>query len=285
VRGFLSVKDYQIILKKIAPYATHIGLFNYGEPLLNKEIWEMVSLTANKGIYTCIHSNLTVNQFDETKANTIVECGLSELSASIDGATQETYEKYRRGGNFELAVSNLEQLQKAKVRLGSETPELVWSFLINRYNESEQEKAKEMASNIGVTIKFSLMNVWGNESWESSLHKETRESGLDHSENYRGHNRSLPILVNDVVLHPNLHSWCVQPLNLMIINWNGDVFPCCTVSDDRYSLGNLLSTDIDELWNNNRFRKCRQFLYNYGARQNTNSVCEILPCAVQQKHI
>jgi radical SAM protein with 4Fe4S-binding SPASM domain len=280
----MSLTNYRIILEKIAPHAQTVGLYNYGEPLLNKDIWKMVSLTSERGISTSIHSNLTTHRFDEKEAENIIQSGLSHLSASIDGTSQETYGKYRVRGDYSLAIANLEQLQKAKDRLRSGTPELVWGFLVNRYNEHEQAEAKSIAANMGIRIKFSLMDVWGDETWESMQHKSAKASTAV-KDDVHSTNRPLPTSFDEVTLHPKLHSWCIQPFKIMIVNWNGNVLPCCTVYDDRFSLGNLLTTDLEALWNNLQFRSCRLFLHSYGPQQRTGSKCEVLPCPVRQKSL
>ena len=285
-KGFMSLENYQIILDKIAPYAEIINLFNYGEPLLNKDIVAMISMTARKGVKTSIHSNLTAYELDEKKAGAIIESGLSILSVSIDGASQSTYSQYRRGGNLELVMKNIEQLQTAKLRLNAKAPDIVWSFLINKYNEHEQDQAKKTAAKLGIRITFNLMDIWGDASWESTLHKTAKKELSALSLKQDGHiKQALPIPVNQITLSPYLHHWCRQPFDTLIVNWNGKVLPCCAVYDEKLALGNLLEEDLEDLWNSDQFRGCRQFLYNYGPKQNTNSVCETLPCPLSIKHI
>jgi radical SAM protein with 4Fe4S-binding SPASM domain len=69
----------------------------------------------------------------------------------------------------------------------------------------------------------------------------------------------------------------------MIINWNGEVFPCVTVCDDRFSLGNLLREDLPRLWNSSAYRECRRFLYNYGPRQESTAPCARFSCELRHK--
>jgi len=291
-KGFMSKSDFKIILAKIAPYTKHISLYNYGEPFLNKDFLEMASLTTAKGIVCATHSNLTAYRFDDQTAEDVIRSGLAYISASIDGASQETYARYRVGGSFELAIANLALLQRVKERLNSATPELVWKFLINAFNEHEQEKAKEIAISIGVPIEFHLMDVWGNEEWKSSLHKEQEVWGLERDESRVTGTKEkwtkkmdFPVALDNLKLHPKLHYWCEQPFDAMVINWNGEVFPCCTACDDRLTLGNLITTDIENLWNNKQYRACRKFLYNYGPLQGTGSVCEKVSCELRSKYL
>jgi hypothetical protein len=68
------------------------------------------------------------------------------MFCSIDGATQDSYEKYRRGGNLELIIKNLELILKIKKELKSTTPHIVWRFLVFKHNEHEIELAKHIAA-------------------------------------------------------------------------------------------------------------------------------------------
>ena len=278
-KGFLRLENFKIIFEKIAPFAKDISLFNWGEPFLNKDLLPMISICADNGIRTQIHSNLNAAAFSNKEADAIVTSGLSSLVGSIDGAGQKSYEKYRKGGNFTLAINNLEQLQKAKIRLNSNTPILIWKFLVNKFNEHEIETAKRIAGDMGLTVEFPLMDVWDS-SWGSSLHQKSPGSVLAEPER-----SPLPVRIDSLVLHSNLCSWCSQPFKMMFINWDGHILPCCNVFGEKYSLGNLLIDPIKQIWNNNRFRECRRFLYHYGSLQKTKSICETLPCPLNQKHL
>lgn len=282
-KGFLSLENFKIIFKKIAPYAKEIALVNYGEPFLNKNIYQMISMISAKNIRSQISSNMSLPINHEA----LVQSGLTNLIIAADGARQESYSMYRKGGDFDLVMKNIVKLKEAKIRLNSEKPVLTWRFLINKYNEHEQEKAKEIAAQLGIEIVFTQMICW-DPSWESSLIKEKSLPdcirGANLSE-YRLANRSLPIPIGEIVLHPNIYSTCKQIFELMVINWDGQVYPCCSLYDDNGTLGNLLSDDLSELWNNLGYRKCRQFLYNYGLVQNGDSICETAPCMLYQKYV
>ena len=302
-KAILTYEQFRILFDKIMPYALRFHLFNWGEPFLNKDILPMISLSAAHGIATHIDSNLTLREFSREEAEAIVASGLTRLVGSIDGASQETYGKYRIGGDFARAIKNLETLRKARDRLGREKPRVVWKFLINAFNEHEMEKAKEMAAGIGVPIDFDLMDL-PNESWRSSYHEQLaaerdnkialrvrgedvevrQRSRLPVPESGAGEtNHLLPQVIDTIAWHPNMFAWCVQPFKMLLINVDGNVYPCCNVFGDEYALGNLYTESLEEIWNNAKFRKCRQFIFNFGPRQDTGSVCETLPCPVERK--
>ena len=48
------------------------------------------------------------------------------IRLSIDGASQETYSRYRVNGNFDRVIENIKRLQAYKQKVGSEYPDLTW---------------------------------------------------------------------------------------------------------------------------------------------------------------
>lgn len=302
--GVLSYADFEVIFERIVPYAVEIRLYNWGEPFLNKDILPMISLSSEHHVATHIDTNLTVREFSAAEAEEVVGSGLTRLFASIDGASQESYERYRVGGDFARAIANVRHLQEAKRRLGSETPAIAWKFLVNAFNEHEMDRAQAMARELGVPIYFDLMHVT-DPSWYSSLHKksiaqestrvEARVSDedvavFDHSRRHRTPEEEsgpagLPKPIDEIRLHPQLFSWCMQPFNMAFIHWNGHLFPCCNVYGDAYSLGNLFTDRLEDIWNHQKLRSCRKFLLGFGPRQDTGSVCETLPCPVEKKYV
>jgi len=219
---------------------------------------------------------------DKKDAELIVRSGLTSLKVAIDGCSQATYEKYRRGGNFDRAISNLSTLVEEKNRIGSETPHIEWKFLINRYNQDELLRAVKTANLIGVRITFKLMDVWNEETWESKFHKKNSAPKIFGK---KKKSCSSPHSIEDLQIHPTLPNWCKQLFNTMIINWDGNVLPCCNVYKTHFYLGNILEQDLEELWNSAAFKSCRKFILNYGPKQSGRSVCESFDCPLGRKYI
>src|SRR5262249_15584389 len=80
----------------------------------------------------------------------IVTSGLDRAILSIDGTTQDVYEKYRRKGDLGLVFENVKKLVVAKKKLGSLTPNLVWQFLTFEHNAHQVRDAIRMAYELGV---------------------------------------------------------------------------------------------------------------------------------------
>jgi MoaA/NifB/PqqE/SkfB family radical SAM enzyme len=144
--GKLNRDIMEELLNRYGPYAITTRFFNWGEPLLNKRTPEYVAMAREFFHRTSISSNLSVH-FD---AEALVASGLDYLIMSIDGATQKTYERYRRRGNLELVLDNIERLVVAKQKLQSKTPYLQWQYLLFNHTIPEMDKAMKLAQKIGI---------------------------------------------------------------------------------------------------------------------------------------
>src|SRR5436189_5432605 len=70
-----------------------------GEPLLNPEIYDMIAYCKQVGVHSGISTNATV--LTEEAGRTPTKPGLDYIILAFDGATKATYEKYRKGAEFE----------------------------------------------------------------------------------------------------------------------------------------------------------------------------------------
>jgi radical SAM protein with 4Fe4S-binding SPASM domain len=159
--------------------------------------------------------------------------------------------------------------------------------LINRFNEHEVELARQIASDIGVEIYFLLMSVWGKEEWISSYHKDPDKLAAlqkgdsaaerrNTADSLRMRAPSLPrkavAHVDAVRIHDHFPWWCAQVFHTMAINTDGSVSPCTEIADARFNVGNLLTDEIDDIWNGEQFRRSRRYVMH---REVNGSICEL----------
>lgn len=284
-RKTMSLKNFQVIFDKIKPHARQVDLYSWGEPFLNKYFLDMVSLCAEKNIHTHIDSTLSSMNMDHDYCEKLINSGLSSIFISLDGTTQEVYEKYRVGAELEISLANIKNLTAAKKRLGKSNPKLAIAFYVHKHNEHQIESAKELAKELNINIWFKFLAC--DLDWQSSLHGT--ESEHFHVPDWVTQYYPLPHHreFNDIRFHhtvQNVISACRQPFNSMVINWDGTVTPCTTVTGEKYVIGNVLDNPLDEVWNNAHYKSSREFLLNYGQSQNTGSVCECQTCPLTKKH-
>lgn len=250
----LSLPRFKRILRTLGPYLIHVDFCNWGEPLLNKDLFEMIRLAKQYGPTTKVDSNLNV-PLSEADAEALVRSGLDSLNMSVDGATQETYQKYRRNGNIDTVFKNMKLLVAAKKRLGSPTPRLHWQFLVFRHNEHEIELAKALAREIGVD-GIGFTGPFCSPEWVPTI---------DEYNNY------LP-RPDGGVSFKNAVQPCTWLWDAVTINADGSVSPCCSVEDKKDDFTDFFGKPFFWMWNSRNFRIARRFVRDRVARDAGN-VC------------
>ena len=90
--------------------------------------------------------------FSEGQARRLAHSGIDEVTFSIDGAIEESYEKYRRRGRLDVALRNLRAMVDEKRGSGLDVPFLNWRYILFTWNDSDAEmnRARALAAEIGV---------------------------------------------------------------------------------------------------------------------------------------
>ncbi len=250
-RAVMSYQMFTGIIEPLIPYAYEISFHNWGESLLNPEIFKMITFAARRGVASNMSTNLNIPNDGVMEA--IVGSGLEYIVVSLDAASPDVYRHYRRGGDFDLVLSNLRSLIACRNARGSKTPIVEWQFIVMKHNVHEVERARTMSREIGVE-NFRLIPV-GFPFGVSNLDELRREWAPD----------CLP-------LPPRIEAACFYLYRSVTINADGGISPCCMVSDARYDFGNLLHEDFADIWNNERYRSARR-LFAPGANPVCATVC------------
>src|ERR1044071_3329760 len=122
LRPTVSIKEdlFRAAIDEMGDYLFMLIMYNWGEPLLHKRTPEMIQYAKQKEIVISLSTNLSIRLSDDYLER-LVKSGLDTLTVSLDGATQETYVKYRRNGNLALVQENLKRIHEIKQRLESQT--------------------------------------------------------------------------------------------------------------------------------------------------------------------
>ncbi len=268
-RGMLKYDDYNVILEKIAPYAVEVSLHNWGEPLLNKQIFDIIEATSQRGIATNMSSNLSIEK--DRIGEQLIEAGLEYLIVSLDGMTQDVYSRYRQRGDIELVFHNLKSILDARKRLGKKKPVIEWQFLVFKHNEHEIAAAQAMAEKLGVD-RFRLRSP-GFPLGDYKLAEKAAQVEAEQS--------WMPVDPTYWELHPGTlrkqgYLWdepCYYLYRSMTVNPGGGVAACCIVYKDRQDFGNLLHDDLDTIWNNPQYQRSRA-LFGKNPADRAGTVCD-----------
>ncbi|RLG29151.1 hypothetical protein DRN97_12360 [Methanosarcinales archaeon] len=113
--------------------------FGGGEPLLRKDIFDLISYGKERGLHLVLASNGTL--LNEEVAARLKKAGIEEVIIPIDG-TQKTHDSIRGAGVFEKAVKGARACKEAGL-------DLVIDPCIMKQNEKETTKIIDIAENLG----------------------------------------------------------------------------------------------------------------------------------------
>lgn len=221
---------YERIMDELGDRLFQVELHNWGEPLLNKNIPDLIRIATDKGAGTLISSNLSF-PFSEERAEALVASGLTQLGVSLDGTTQETYEQYRVNGNLEQVLENVRKISAAKRKLGVTKPRLIWEFHVFEHNQHEVERAKEMAAELGMDIDISKGWVAGAEWDPEGPYKFFQAPSVD---------------------------GCEFLWQRAVINMDAGVAPCCGTFFKEDDFGSVEQQGFRAVWNNRAFQEARR---------------------------
>jgi MoaA/NifB/PqqE/SkfB family radical SAM enzyme len=116
-RGMMDRATFDRILKQTKGAVKLLQLWNQGEPLLHPDLPWMIRRAKQHGMFVSMSTN-GHPLADPSTAKKIVRSGLDHLIVSVDGATQETYARYRRGGNLQTVLRGIEHCVQARTIAG-----------------------------------------------------------------------------------------------------------------------------------------------------------------------
>lgn len=149
-RGLVDVEEFRKVLLGMSQHVIRLDLFNWGEPFLHPAFPNLCTIAAGASVYVRTSTHMSHQRSIPWAA--VVASGVKYIVASIDGATQQTYEKYRVGGHLDVALANLRALVNAKRGAGQDLPLVEWQYLVNRFNDHEIVAAEALARDIGVDV-------------------------------------------------------------------------------------------------------------------------------------
>jgi len=247
--GNLKTALYKKVIDEVQHHAFYLNFYFQGEPYINPNFLEMVAYAHSKKIYTSTSTNahfLTTQKAEET-----IKSGLSRLTISIDGTTQETYESYRKGGNLEKVLEGAKNIIAAKKALKSKTPYVIFQFLVVKPNQHQIEDAKALAANLGVDeIRFKTAQVYDYQRGNPLI--PTIEKYARYKKQTDGSYRLKNKMLNE----------CWRMWSSCVITWDGKIVPCCFDKDAKHQLGDLQTSTLKQVWQNSNYIGFRTQLLN-----------------------
>jgi MoaA/NifB/PqqE/SkfB family radical SAM enzyme len=252
-RRAMSFEEFKIIVDKIKKYTCSIELFFCGEPLLNKDLFKMISYARQNKLRVTVSTNGTLLHL-YTKE--IVNSGLNRLHVSFHGPTKDSLEKFMVGAKFEEIIKGVSLLVKTKRELGKRWPIIELGMVVTRYNEDKIEMFINLAKKLGVKPvlkKFVLAeNIYPEEEIMKNLHFVPTDPKW-----------SKYIIDGRKFYVKRTREKCDWWKSCIILV-DGKVCACCYDIDGRYCYGNIFKSDFQRLWKSPISKKMRALIKNRG---------------------
>jgi radical SAM protein with 4Fe4S-binding SPASM domain len=230
--GTMEMDLYEKIVKDSVAFGiAKMQLHFQGEPLLHTKIHDMVALAKEAGLATQMFTNGL--PLTDAMAERLLDAGLDMLRFSVDGVSEEVYQKNRVGGQFWRVQRNM-KMMTAKARERKSPIRLEWQMIAMRNNEHEIPKAKVMAAEMGINFFVKTFAV-------------TDPEAVPTNEEYQ---RKLH-------LKP-----CSDIYRAIFVYYNGDVVPCCYDIAGKAIVGNLARQSLGEIWDGPAYADLRHRIDN-----------------------
>ncbi len=247
VAGRMSIETFKKILDLMGDEIFFLLLYHQGEPYLNPDFLEFVRLAKQKKIYCTTSTN--GHYFSEENIHATIDSGLDSMIVSVDGVTQETYERYRVNGKLDRVLEGVRRFMEVKRQRRVKTPLIALQFLVMKHNEHELPAIRKLARELGVD-RLLIKNI------EVRSVEEARE-WLPQNETFRRYEfdgKHLRVKNAD-------KKSCPRPWLSTLVNWDGGVVPCCFDKNGEFEMGNVNQARVlDEVWKNEKFQQFRHRL-------------------------
>ena len=245
---------FRRVLKEIQETAWVMQFYFQGEPLLNKDLPQMIREAHEAGLYTIVSTN--GQAMTEDLAEELVRAGLNRIIVSMDGLTDASYNAYRVGGSLEKTKMALQLLRKAKERLKGHTM-IELQCLRLKTNEHEWKAFERSYRSLGADrLVFKTAQLYDYANGHPLMPSQAKYSRYIKGSDGLYHRRKLG-------------KGCWRVWSGVVVTTNGEVLPCCYDKAREYAYGNIMNTGMRELFAGEKANTFRQ-----AAMQQTPLICQ-----------
>lgn len=247
--GKIDLESNKKIIQEVGKQLFYINYYFQGEPFLHPQFLELIKEAKRNKIYTATSTN--AHFISKEKAKEIVQAGLDRLIISIDGMTQKTYESYRVNGLLEKVIEGSKNMVEAKKNLNSQTPHLIFQFLVVKPNEHEVDQVFELAKSIGIDeLRLKTAQVY-NYQYGNEL--------IPDNEKYA---RYVKKKDGTYRLKATTGNHCWRMWSSCVFTWDAQVVPCCFDKDASIKLGSALEENFNQIWKSKKYSNFRNQILN-----------------------
>ncbi len=256
-------------------------LHGVGEPMLVKNLPQMVRYLKDRGVYVLFNTNGTL--LTEKSGRAMITAGLDELRVSLDASNAAAYRVVRGKNYFHRILRNVRNFRTLQLREGHETPRVSAWLTGLKETFAELPEFVRVAADIGVKevylqrLVFFEENSIGLARPDQALYERMSREEAHYLESAEALAKSLGMTFSasgaasepgmSLKRHDDGSPWsmCRRPWTVMYITANGRALPCCIApfsqrGYENYTLGDATQNSLWNIWNGSSYASFRESL-------------------------
>jgi MoaA/NifB/PqqE/SkfB family radical SAM enzyme len=152
----LTTEEMKDALRQLKEVGVKHVVFIGGEPLLRKDIGEIINESARLGFETRII--VTNGLLLKDKAKELLSNGITHITVSIDGIGESDDKIRGIPGSYARAVEGIKAVQKLKKAMGLDVPVTIITTMLLNQNVEDISKLIELAKSLDAYWLFNLLD-------------------------------------------------------------------------------------------------------------------------------
>ena len=221
--GSMNLDVFKDLIDQLEGNIEGVTLASRGEPLVNKNLPEMLKYMSGKFLATKINTNASL--LNERMSHAILEANLQTLVFSADAADELLYSQLRVNGKLDRVAKNVEQFHEIKEKNYPSSNLITRVSGVKVNSDQNLEEMEQFWSRHVDQVAFVDYNPWEN------VYDSDKK---------------------------NIITPCSDLWRRLFIWWDGKVAPCdvdylTTLTDE-----SIKNVKISEIWNGDNYNKLRE---------------------------
>ena len=231
--GIMDMQLYRKIIddmKRFSQKPAKLKLFEFGEPLLNNNMPDMIRYASEKNVAGSIETVTNGTLLNKTLNRELIKAGLSRINISVESVSDEGYEKVAGVKiNFAEYVENIKDFYENKENC------FVYIKLIDSGDLTQEEKDFFYHTFGDICDEIFIENAVP--IWNGTIANENIINAIG--------SYGQPI---------NYKYVCPFIFTRMIVNYDGIVSLCCADWRRQEAIGDAKTESLSNIWNGQRLR-------------------------------
>jgi MoaA/NifB/PqqE/SkfB family radical SAM enzyme len=243
-KGKMPLEMAKDIIDQVKEDVLIAVLYTNGEPLLYKDLAQVVKFATQCHVITMISTNGLL--FTEENMRALLEAKIDFIKIQLGGFTQDIYGIQIRYGEVEKLKNNIRMMVRLKEELNSHTVILI-DWITYNYNRHQVPLIRRFCKELGLMLSFRQGNPMGGlEGKETALPTETLPMSCD---------------------------WLWKGMQ---VNFNGEILQCCDgviwSNIKPYAVYATGTSQAKDIWNGPAAQATRELMRTKG--RGSMSICK-----------